>query len=145
MNFTAPKIDSDLIIDQKHLAEKLKVHIDIEFPRYPCSFLSLDVENILKVHLVNVQDNLQKITLPEQQIYRDDRMSDDEKINRIIEDINGKKGCRMKGFFEIDRVPGNFHFSCHGYGGIIHRLVNQGYRKCQLIQVCWICHTISMN
>lgn len=35
----------------------------------------------------------------------------------------------MKGFFEIDRVPGNFHFSCHGYGSIIHRLVNQGYRK----------------
>jgi hypothetical protein len=65
INFNAPKIDSDLIIDQKHLAEKLKVHIDIEFPRYPCSFLSLDVENILKVHLVNVHDNLQKITIPE--------------------------------------------------------------------------------
>lgn len=28
-NFTSPKIDSDLIIDQKHLAEKLKVTIDI--------------------------------------------------------------------------------------------------------------------
>ena len=55
INFTAPKIDSDLIIDQKHLAEKLKVFIDIDFPRYPCSFLSLDVENVLKVHLVNVQ------------------------------------------------------------------------------------------
>jgi hypothetical protein len=65
INFNAPKIDSDLIIDQKHLAEKLKVYIDIEFPRYPCSFLSLDVENILKVHLVNVHDNLQKITIPE--------------------------------------------------------------------------------
>lgn len=55
INFASPKIDSDLIIDQKHLAEKLKVFIDIEFPRYPCSFLSLDVENILKVHLVNVE------------------------------------------------------------------------------------------
>ena len=43
VNFSSPKIDSDLIIDQKHLAQKLKVHIDIEFPRYPCSFLSLDI------------------------------------------------------------------------------------------------------
>jgi hypothetical protein len=43
INFNAPKVDSDLIIDQKHLAQKLTVHIDIEFPRYPCSFLSLDV------------------------------------------------------------------------------------------------------
>jgi len=54
LEFWEVKIDSDLIIDQKHLAQKLKVHIDIAFPRYPCSFLSLDVENILKVHLVNV-------------------------------------------------------------------------------------------
>ncbi len=29
INFASPKIDSDLIIDQKHLAEKLKVFIDI--------------------------------------------------------------------------------------------------------------------
>jgi hypothetical protein len=28
-NFASPKIDSDLIIDQKHLTEKLKVFIDI--------------------------------------------------------------------------------------------------------------------
>jgi hypothetical protein len=25
----------------------------------------------------------------------------------------------MKGWFEIDRVPGNFHFSCHGYSDVI--------------------------
>ena len=33
----------------------------------------------------------------------------------------------MKGSFDIDRVPGNFHFSCHAYGSFVHRLVNQGY------------------
>jgi hypothetical protein len=51
----------------------------------------------------------------------------------------------MKGFFEIDRVPGNFHFACHGYGPIIHRLVNQGYRTFLTIQVCSICHITSTN
>lgn len=56
-------------------------------------------------------------------------MDDEQKMVRIINDIKDKKGCRMKGFFEIDRVPGNFHFSCHAYGNLIHRLVNQGYRK----------------
>lgn len=54
LKFVDLRVDSDLIIDQKHLAEKLKVNIDIEFPRYPCSFLSLDIENVLKVHLVDV-------------------------------------------------------------------------------------------
>ena len=35
----------------------------------------------------------------------------------------------MNGFFEIDRVPGNFHFSSHGYGNIIPELVQSGHSK----------------
>lgn len=55
---------SDLIIDQKHITEKLKVHIDIEFPSYPCAWLSLDIENNLKVHEINIGDTIKKFTLP---------------------------------------------------------------------------------
>ena len=113
------------------------MNIDIEFPRYPCSFLSLDVENILKVHLVNIEEGLTKVSIPEGNIYNDKHMNDDQKVDRIVADIEGKKGCRMKGFFEIDRVPGNFHFSCHGYGSILHRLVNKGYSMCFPTQKCW--------
>lgn len=32
-------------------------------------------------------------------MYDDSRMSDDQKLERIIKDINEKKGCRVKGFF----------------------------------------------
>lgn len=42
-----------------------------------------------------------------------------QKKRRISEDFKSDKGCRMKGWFEIDRVPGNFHFSCHGYSDVI--------------------------
>lgn len=49
-----PQYGSDMIIDHEHLDQKLRVNIDISFPKYPCSMLSLDVENILKVHEVNV-------------------------------------------------------------------------------------------
>ena len=41
------------------------------------------------------------------------------KKQRIQQDFTGGKGCRMKGFFYIDRVPGNFHFSCHGYADVV--------------------------
>ena len=63
-------------------------------------------------------------------------MNDEEKVVRIISDINSKKGCRMKGFFEIDRVPGNFHFSCHAYGSLINRLLSQGYSTSSFMQEC---------
>jgi hypothetical protein len=32
----------------------------------------------------------------------------------------------MKGWFEIDRVPGNFHFSCHGYSELFQAILNSG-------------------
>ena len=54
-------------------------------------------------------------------------MTDQQVLERVMTDIQEKKGCRMKGFFEIDRVPGNFHFSSHGYNRIIPQLVNSGY------------------
>ena len=46
-----------------------------------------------------------------------------------MEDVEAKKGCRIKGFFEIDRVPGNFHLSCHGYAAIVPALINKGISK----------------
>lgn len=64
-NFTQPLVGSDLIVDQEHLDQKLKVNIDISFPSYPCSMLSLDIENILKVHEVNVGGTISKYNLPE--------------------------------------------------------------------------------
>jgi hypothetical protein len=32
------------------------------------------------------------------------------------------------GQFEIDRLPGNFHFSTHGYNAYINELFRQGLR-----------------
>lgn len=48
----------------------------------------------------------------------------------------------MKGWFAIDRVPGNFHFSCHGYGDIIQEFINEGtYRNAhKMIDMSHVVH-----
>lgn len=98
LNFLSPMQVSDLIVDQKHLDQKLKVNIDIEFPKYPCSMLSLDIENILKVHEVNIGGGIRKYKLPEMEPFEEtnDRA---EKYRRIKEDFTSGKGCRMMGWF----------------------------------------------
>lgn len=106
------------------------MNIDIEFPRYACSMLSLDVENVLKVHKVNIGETVKKYEMPGNILYNDKNMTHDEKKARILSDFKGGKGCRMTGWFEVDRVPGNFHFSCHGYSQIMQEFINEGtYRK----------------
>lgn len=129
VNFTNPKKGSDLIVDQEHLDQKLKVNMDISFPKYPCSMLSLDIENILKVHEVNVGNTIQKFNLPDMTLFIETDNREEKKI-RVRTDFKSDKGCRMKGTFHIDRVPGNFHFSCHGYSDVIQEFLNDGgYRN----------------
>lgn len=87
--------------------------------------LSLDIENILKVHEVNIGGTIQKINTPDNTPFVE-AASHEEKKRRIVTDFRSDKGCRMKGWFEIDRVPGNFHFSCHGYGNEMQEFLNDG-------------------
>lgn len=65
----SPREGSDLIVDSEHLDQKLRVNIDISFPKYPCSMLSLDIENILKVHEVNIGDTIRKYSLPSNELF----------------------------------------------------------------------------
>lgn len=114
-SFISPRTYTDILVDQKHSQDKLKVNIDIEFPSFPCGILSVDIENVLRVHEVNVRESLQKFELPGHELYEDRNLTFEQRLNKTVEQLDSKRGCRITGFFWIDRVPGNFHFSSHGY------------------------------
>lgn len=130
--FLSPQIYTDIVVDQKHSQDQLKVNIDIEFPNFPCGLLSLDIENVLRVHLVNIKDNLQKFELPANTPHDNSQLNFEQKLSRSIEHLNSKIGCRVAGFFMIDRVPGNFHFSSHGYAPEVTTIIQRGYHKLDL-------------
>ncbi|TNV72109.1 hypothetical protein FGO68_gene1724 [Halteria grandinella] len=48
-------------------------------------------------------------------------------LNRVKEEISQEQGCQLKGYFEINRVPGNFHVSSHAYSDILMALMMEGY------------------
>ena len=51
---------------------------------------------MLKVHLVNAQENLQKTTIPENSLFDDSKMSDDNKFEQIMRQIYDKKAAESK-------------------------------------------------
>jgi hypothetical protein len=54
----------------------------------------------------------------------EDSMPDYEDVKN---EIDNQEGCKIKGYFLVNKVPGNFHISCHAFTPIVHRLFQEGY------------------
>lgn len=119
---------------------QLIINLDITLHRYPCSILSLDVQDIMGSHTVNVHGSLTKNKLDSngrvigQEIYRKAKLSHDDSqeeeempdIELVQKEIKNNEGCQVFGHFYVNKVPGNFHMSSHAYGRIIQQLASMG-------------------
>lgn len=57
------KIQTDMMVEVVHKNDKLHINMDIEFPRLPCSVLSVDVEDMMGTHMQNVHNSIDKIAV----------------------------------------------------------------------------------
>jgi hypothetical protein len=105
-----------------------RINIDIEFPRFPCEILSLDLQDIMMSHHANI-GSIKKFRLNEKgesidrQPYELLNERDQMKHYNIVKEaFLNKYGCRVIGSFTVKEVPGNFHVSSHAYQHIYSML-----------------------
>ena len=141
------KIGSEMTIDVNRGGEKLMINVDITLHRFPCSLLSIDIQDVMGSHTVNVHGTLTKNKLDKtgkvigQEIYRkaqlnpildhgEDNHGNDEEmpdLNLVKAEIDAEEGCQVFGHFFVNKVPGNFHLSAHAYGKVVQRIASMGY------------------
>ena len=51
---------SDMLVDISHHDDRLNINIDIVFPRLPCDVISLDVQDVMGTHVVDIAGSLFK-------------------------------------------------------------------------------------
>jgi hypothetical protein len=49
-----------MLVDISHHDDRLNINIDIEFPKMPCDVLSLDVQDVMGTHTVDIAGSLFK-------------------------------------------------------------------------------------
>ena len=144
------KTGSDMIVDVNRGGEQLKINIDITLHKFPCSILSIDVQDVMGSHSVNVHGTLTKNKLNSQgkvigqEIYKKANMNPlEEELNKgndeempsmdlVKKEIDDSEGCQVFGYFFVKKVPGNFHISAHAYGRIVQQLASMGLFKFDL-------------
>ena len=111
--------------------------------RLPCLILSLDVQDVMGSHSVNVHGTLHKDRLdneekvmsqmvhPTKSIHAEqdhgpEVMEEQPDYEEVKQAVNNKEGCRLYGTFLVNKVPGNFNISSHAFGPTIQRMFSEG-------------------
>jgi hypothetical protein len=87
-DFISIKTNNELIVDVPRGGQDLRININITLPNLPCNILSLDAQDAMGKHVVDVANSIKK--------------------------KNVGQGCNVWGYMDVSKVPGNFHISSHG-------------------------------
>lgn len=136
--FIKVKTSSEMLVDTSHSQDLLKINIDIILNKLPCSIVSLDVQDMMGNHALNVHGKLNKNRVDRNgnfiALYEEPKHPDEEKrhptdvpqpdLKELKRDIKNEEGCQLVGNINVMRVPGNFHISSHAYGRTITKLLS---------------------
>jgi hypothetical protein len=99
-----------MFIDYNRGGEKLQINIDLELKKTPCDVISLDVQDVMGTHVVNVAGAMDKIRLDKngnyisseeglKQGHGDGHEHATKKFDmkRAKDAIKNHEGCRLKG------------------------------------------------
>eukprot|EP00340_Litonotus_pictus_P003759 CAMPEP_0170519974 /NCGR_PEP_ID=MMETSP0209-20121228/5186_1 /TAXON_ID=665100 ORGANISM="Litonotus pictus, Strain P1" /NCGR_SAMPLE_ID=MMETSP0209 /ASSEMBLY_ACC=CAM_ASM_000301 /LENGTH=312 /DNA_ID=CAMNT_0010805985 /DNA_START=56 /DNA_END=994 /DNA_ORIENTATION=- len=121
--FFTPLIERDTVLFQdKDMVSTIPVNFGLEFSNLPCALVSVDQEDLIGHHRLNIQDTVSKIPVdktgkPNNNIF------DGHKTEKLKEAIANQEGCTVKGFVPISKVQGDVHISFHAYRDIYSYLI----------------------
>ena len=130
-----------MYVDKDRGSDKFPVHIDIDFYRLPCELISIEIRNNLGLNVQNIEGNLTKYMLDKDYKIIGQKPYSLESLGRFGHDhdhiaqpdfeivkkqVKEKQGCKLKGAFFVDAVPGSFIISPKAFSPTLERLRREG-------------------
>ena len=116
-SYTKVKIGSEMYIDVNRGGDKLTINIDIDLLHLPCSILSLDVQDVMGSHTLNIGGKLKKfriskdnkiigeeVEIPKSEKNYDDDEEQQPDYDYVIKQLNDEEGCSVKGPVIVNKV-----------------------------------------
>ena len=140
-NYRSYNMTTLMYVDKERGSDKLQVNIDIDFYNLPCDLLSMEIRNQLGLNVQNIEGNLTKYVLNTKHEIIGQKPYSLESLGRFGHDhdhiaqpdyelvktqLKNKEGCKLKGEFFLDAVPGVFIISPKAFSPTIERLRREG-------------------
>lgn len=121
--FFIPLILKDTIIFQDELGTStIPANFNIIFPNLVCSIISVDQEDIIGHHKLNIEDTLIKTPIDKNRLPNGNKF-DAHKTKDLSTAIKNQEGCIVSGNVPISKVQGDIHFSFHAYREVFSYLI----------------------
>jgi len=140
-NYRTYNMATLMYVDKNRGSDNVQVNIDIDFNNLPCELLSMEIKNYLGLNVQNIEGNLTKYSLDTSQRITGQKPYELKSLGRFGHDhdhiaqpdyelvkkqISNKEGCKLKGNFLVDAVPGAFIISARAFAPTIERLRREG-------------------
>ena len=131
INYNTYRTSSKMYVDVNRGADKLKVNIDIEIDHIPCDLLAILTADALGEKAIDINGEVTKSRMDKFGKKLDEQKYEikDVDYNKVKTEMINDEGCKLKGFFYVDAVPGTFQITSGYYGTIIQRLANERVLK----------------
>jgi len=122
--FFKPLIKKDTIIFQDEDGSgMINANIGMTFHNLPCYIISIDQEDLLGHHKMNIDDTVVKTPI-DSNGNPNGFVFDPHRTSELTKAINDRNGCIITGSVPISKVKGDIHFSFHAYREIYAYLFN---------------------
>jgi hypothetical protein len=140
-NYRRSIITTLTYVDKNRGSDQVPVNIELDLYNLPCELLSIEIRNDLGLRVQNIEGNLTKYSINSKNEILGQKPYLLENLGRFGHDhdhiaqpdyelvknqLKNKEGCRLKGNFFVDAVPGSFIISGKAFYPTIERLRREG-------------------
>lgn len=123
MSYLTPMQTSEMFVDSPPLADihggELQINMNITMPNVPCAILSVDAQDIMGTHVVDVGGELHKTRLDAEGNIKLDHTGAPAAPETEDPTEQQGEGCNVHGNMIVKKVPGNFHVSAHAHANLL--------------------------
>ena len=142
-NYFTPFIVKDSLVQNSlsRTDSSVNLHLKVKFYDSPCPILSLDLENLIGTHIMNIRESVKfsRYSKKTNELIKDEYLP--YKIDLLENSLNEGESCIVNSLVKIHKSPGDLHFSFHAFREVYDTL-KEKHKNSDIIKKLNLSHKI---
>ncbi len=118
-SFLTPSITKEsLVLHDRDQTTKIDVILNINFPNVPCHMISVDQEDSIGNHRMDIRDTILKNRMNKNGLLINEPVVGYVSAEKFVAALENQEGCVINGFIPVTKVKGDIHISFHNYADL---------------------------